>query len=178
MWGTTSPPPTATPTCSTSSGRTCPTPSALRERYGDRLRAPDDLAFEGPDGGRAEVATADADKDRDGPYLDVGSDTTDAYCGVVREADAVFVKGALGVFEDERFADGTRAVLEAIADSDGYAVVGGGDTARALDRYDIDPDSFDHVSIAGGAYVAALAGRPLPAVEALVDGRRAGGGGM
>jgi len=82
------------------------------------------------------------------------------------------VKGALGVVEDDRFSDGTRSVLEAIAESDAYAVVGGGDTARALDRYDIDPEDFDHVSIAGGAYVAALAGRPLPAVEALIDGRQ------
>jgi len=79
----------------------------------------------------------------------------------------VFVKGALGVFEDDRFADGTVEMLEAIADTDCFSVVGGGDTSRAIGMYGLDESAFSHVSIAGGAYIRALTGEPLVAVEAL-----------
>ncbi|OYR80910.1 phosphoglycerate kinase, partial [Halorubrum sp. E3] len=85
----------------------------------------------------------------------------------IRESDAVFVKGALGVFEDERFADGTVGVLEAIAETDCFSVVGGGDTSRAIEMYGLSEEEFSHVSIAGGAYIRALTGEPLPAVEVL-----------
>ena len=77
------------------------------------------------------------------------------------------MKGALGVFEDERFSVGTVGVLEAIADADCFSVVGGGDTSRAIGLYGLDEDDFSHVSIAGGAYIRALTGEPLPAVELL-----------
>jgi len=100
----------------------------LDER-GDAIRLATDLAYEGPDGDRAEVAVDDIDEKTDG-YLDVGSETIAAYEPPIHESDAVFVKGALGVFEDERFADGTVGVLEAIAETDCFSVVGGGDTSR------------------------------------------------
>jgi len=139
--------------------------SVLDER-GDAIRLATDLAYEGPDGDRAEVAVDDIDEKTDG-YLDVGSETIAAYEPPIHESDAVFVKGALGVFEDERFADGTVGVLEAIAETDCFSVVGGGDTSRAIEMYGLDEDDFSHVSIAGGAYIRALTGEPLPAVEVL-----------
>lgn len=139
--------------------------SVLDER-GDAIRLASDLAYEGPDGDRAEVAVGDLDEKTDG-YLDVGSETVADYEPAIRESDAVFVKGALGVFEDERFADGTVGVLEAIADTDCFSVVGGGDTSRAIEMYGMSEADFSHVSIAGGAYIRALTGEPLPAVEAL-----------
>ncbi len=91
-------------------------------------------------------------------YLDVGGETTGEYVDLVGDSEAVFVKGALGVFEDERFADGTVDVLSAIAETDCFSVVGGGDTARSIEMYDLDEDDFSHVSVAGGAYVRALTG--------------------
>jgi phosphoglycerate kinase len=139
--------------------------SVLDER-GDAIRLATDLAYEGPDGERAEVAVDDIDEKTAG-YLDVGSETVAAYEPLVRESDGVFVKGALGVFEDERFADGTVGVLEAIAETDCFSVVGGGDTSRAIEMYGLSEDDFSHVSIAGGAYIRALTGEPLPAVEVL-----------
>ena len=139
--------------------------SVLDER-GDAIRLATDLAYEGPDGERAEVAVDDIDEKATG-YLDVGSATVAAYEPAIRESDAVFVKGALGVFEDERFADGTVGVLEAIAETDCFSVVGGGDTSRAIEMYGLSEDGFSHVSIAGGAYIRALTGEPLPAVEVL-----------
>ncbi|EMA66907.1 phosphoglycerate kinase, partial [Halorubrum kocurii] len=95
--------------------------SVLDER-GDAIHLATDLAYEGPDGDRAEVAVDDIDEKTEG-YLDVGSETVAAYGPPIRESDAVFVKGALGVFEDERFADGTVGVLEAIAETDCFSVV-------------------------------------------------------
>jgi len=138
--------------------------SAL-DGYGDRITLPVDLAYD-DDGDRAEVRVEDVGR-KDRPYLDVGSGTVAAFEPVIRESAAVFVKGALGVFEDERFADGTVGVLRTIAETDCFSVVGGGDTSRAIELYDLDEDDFSHLSIAGGAYLRALTGEPLPAVEVL-----------
>lgn len=133
--------------------------------HGDRFVLPEDLAFEGPEGDRQERPVAGIEKTES--YLDIGSETAEQFAETVADASAVFVKGAVGVFEDERFCRGTVRVLEAIGQSDGFSVVGGGDTSRAIDLYDLDPANYDHVSIAGGAYVRALAGEPLPGVEVL-----------
>ncbi|WP_436935429.1 phosphoglycerate kinase [Halovenus marina] len=138
---------------------------ATLDEYGDRLMLAKDLAYEDEDGDRAEVAVEGIEKETS--FLDIGSDSTAAFADRVRESEAVFVKGALGVFEDERFADGTVGVLEAIAETDCFSVVGGGDTSRAIEMYGLSEDDFSHVSIAGGAYVRALTGEPLVAVEAL-----------
>ncbi|MDB2238281.1 phosphoglycerate kinase [Halorubrum ezzemoulense] len=139
--------------------------SVLDER-GDAIRLASDLAYEGPDGERAEVPVDDIGEKETG-YLDVGATTVADYEPAIRESDAVFVKGALGVFEDERFADGTVGVLDAIAETNCFSVVGGGDTSRAIEMYGLSEANFSHVSIAGGAYIRALTGEPLPAVETL-----------
>jgi phosphoglycerate kinase len=142
------------------------TVESLLDERGDGIELAVDLAYEDDAGDRAEVAVADIDE-KERPYLDVGADTVAAYEPIVRESEAVFVKGALGLFEDERFADGTVGVLEAIADTDCFSVVGGGDTSRAIEMYGLSEDDFSHVSIAGGAYIRALTGEPLVAVELL-----------
>jgi phosphoglycerate kinase len=138
---------------------------ALVEERADQLRLASDLAFE-DDGERAEVAVDDIE-DKTDSYLDVGRGTVESYAQVIDGSAAVFVKGALGVFEDERFSHGTVGVLEAIAGTDCFSVVGGGDTSRAIELYGLDEDDFSHVSIAGGAYIRALTGEPLVAVELL-----------
>lgn len=142
------------------------TVESVLEARGEAIHLASDLAYEGDDGERAEVAVAEIDEKTDA-YLDVGSGTVEAYEPLIHESDAVFVKGALGVFEDERFADGTVGVLEAIAETDCFSVVGGGDTSRAIGMYGLSEDDFSHVSIAGGAYIRALTGEPLPAIELL-----------
>ncbi|USZ71309.1 phosphoglycerate kinase [Natronosalvus halobius] len=137
----------------------------ILETYGDRLTLATDLAYEGDDGDRAETDVEGLEKNTS--YLDVGSDTADTYADLVQDSEAVFVKGALGVFEDERFADGTVEILGAIAETDCFSVVGGGDTSRAIELYGLDEADFSHVSIAGGAYVRALTGDTLVGVEVL-----------
>ena len=139
--------------------------SILAER-GDTIHLASDLAYEDDDGTRAEHTLAEITEKTDA-YLDVGSGTVEEYDPLIRESAAVFVKGALGVFEDERFSVGTTGVLEAIAETDCFSVVGGGDTSRAIEMYGMDEADFSHVSIAGGAYIRALTGEALPAVELL-----------
>jgi len=139
--------------------------SMLDER-GEQITLAVDLAYEDDEGERAEI-DVDAIEEKDVSFLDIGTDTAEGYADVVRDSEAVFVKGALGVFEDERFSVGTVTVLEAIAETDCFSVVGGGDTSRAIEMYGMDEADFDHVSIAGGAYIRALTGQPLAGVEAL-----------
>ncbi|WP_435144725.1 phosphoglycerate kinase [Halobaculum sp. P14] len=139
---------------------------AVLDERRDQIRLASDLAYEDDDGDRAEVAVDDVDEKQQA-FLDVGSDTVADYEPVIHGSDAVFVKGALGVFEDERFSVGTVGVLSAIAETDCFSVVGGGDTSRAIELYGLDEDDYSHVSIAGGAYIRALTGEPLPAVELL-----------
>ena len=120
----------------------------------------------GGDDERAEVAVDDIDG-KDVSFLDIGTDTAESYADVIRDSEAVFVKGALGVFEEEAFSVGTVTVLEAIAETDCFSVVGGGDTSRAIGMYGLSEADFGHVSIAGGAYIRALTGQSLAGMEAL-----------
>jgi len=138
----------------------------LIDDYGDQIRLASDLAYEDDAGERAEVAVGDIEE-KDRAFLDVGSETVSEYGAHIENSEAVFVKGALGLFEDERFADGTVGVLEAIAGTDCFSVVGGGDTSRAIELYGMSEADFGHVSIAGGAYIRALTGERLVGVEVL-----------
>ncbi|EJN59434.1 phosphoglycerate kinase [Halogranum rubrum] len=138
------------------------------DEKGDQIVLATDLAFEDENNERAEIPVANI-TEKDTAYLDVGSDTVATYTPYIHDSEAVFVKGALGLFEDERFATGTTGVLEAIADTDCFSVVGGGDTSRAIEMYGMSEDDFSHVSIAGGAYIRALTGESLPAVELLQE---------
>ncbi|AGN00382.1 phosphoglycerate kinase [Salinarchaeum sp. Harcht-Bsk1] len=136
------------------------------DRFGDRIETPVDLAYEDENGERAEHAVVDVEE-KTVSYMDIGHETVEAYRPIVEDSAAVLVKGALGVFEDERFSYGTVEVLRAAGESDAFCVVGGGDTARTVPMYDLDPAGFDHLSIAGGAYLQALTGEGLVGVDAL-----------
>ena len=146
----------------------------MLDERGEQVTLATDLAYAaeeadddgGGDGSRAEVAVDDVDE-KAVSFLDIGTGTAEAYADVVRDAEAVFVKGALGVFEEEAFSVGTVTVLRAIAETDCFSVVGGGDTSRAIEMYGMDEADFDHVSIAGGAYIRALTGQSLAGVDAL-----------
>jgi phosphoglycerate kinase len=135
----------------------------------DQITLATDMAYADENDERAEIDVADVDE-KTVSFMDVGTDTAEAYADVIRDSEAVFVKGALGVFEDERFSVGTVSVLEAIAETDCFSVVGGGDTSRAIEMYGMDEADFGHVSIAGGAYIRALTGAELVGVEVLERG--------
>jgi len=139
----------------------------LYEERRDQIKLPEGLAYEDDDGERAEHDNAALDA-ANYDYMDISEETVDNYDPIIRESDAVFLKGALGVFEDEKFSAGTVGAVKAIAETDCFSVVGGGDTSRSIEMYGMDENDFDHVSIAGGAYIRALTGDDLPGVELLI----------
>ncbi len=105
--------------------------------------------------------------------LDIGPDSAQTYAEVIKGAGSVFWNGPMGVFEWEAFADGTRAVAEAMAEADAYTVVGGGDSAAAIRRFGLD-EQVDHVSTGGGAALQLLEGKDLEGVAVLRGGAQRG----
>jgi phosphoglycerate kinase len=99
--------------------------------------------------------------------LDIGPDTAAAFAEVVRGAGTVLWNGPLGAFEDRRFAAGTRVVAQAVAESPGFSVVGGGDSASALEELGL-ADRIGYLSTGGGASLAFIETEgKLPGIEAL-----------
>ncbi|MEO1889123.1 MAG: phosphoglycerate kinase [Cycloclasticus sp.] len=107
-----------------------------------------------------------ADVEDDDLILDVGPQTAKQYADLVKSAGTIVWNGPLGVFEFDQFAEGTKTLAQAIADSDGFSIAGGGDTLAAVDKYNI-ADKVSYISTGGGAFLEFLEGKELPAVSIL-----------
>ena len=112
---------------------------------------------------RCVAATAVADDDR---IMDLGQLSTQAWAQLLRSAGTVIWNGPVGVFEDPRFAAGTRTLAEAVADCPGYTLAGGGDTVAAAEQFGVS-ERLSYVSTGGGAFLEYMQGLELPAVAAL-----------
>lgn len=107
----------------------------------------------------ADVATEDM-------ILDVGPITAAAIAERIEAAKTILWNGPLGVFEQDAFAEGTRMLAEAIAQSDGFSLAGGGDTLAAIEQFGV-ADQVSYISTGGGAFLEYVEGKTLPAVAAL-----------
>jgi len=100
--------------------------------------------------------------------VDIGPETTKAYCDAVADAGTVIWNGPMGVFEFEKFAVGTKAVAEALSKTDAITIIGGGDSAAAVQQLGY-ADKMTHISTGGGASLEFMEGKDLPGVAALQD---------
>lgn len=115
-----------------------------------------------------EVVAADAiPADKMG--LDIGPDSAERFRTEILAARTIAWNGPMGVFEFPAFAAGTRAVAQALVDSDGFSIVGGGDSAAAVRKLGFDEAGFGHISTGGGASLELLEGKTLPGIAVLED---------
>ncbi|HEY2694146.1 MAG TPA: phosphoglycerate kinase [Pseudonocardiaceae bacterium] len=113
------------------------------------------------------VAATGIPADQEG--LDIGPETRELFASKLADAATVFWNGPMGVFEFPAFAHGTKAVAQALVDSDAFSVVGGGDSAAAVRQLGLPEDGFSHISTGGGASLEFLEGKELPGVAVLED---------
>jgi phosphoglycerate kinase len=138
---------------------------AILTKYKEKVVLPKDLAFL-RDGAREDVSVEQGVEPK--IVRDIGKETSRRYAEIIKQSKTIVSSGPMGVFEDRGFEVGSRAVLEAMADVRAFTVVGGGHMASYASMLGID-QRLSHVSTAGGAMLAFLAGEELPGVTALVE---------
>lgn len=143
------------------------------EARGVKIILPTDIVMASKFGADAEHVIAPADALEDtafgatGMGLDIGPETGKAFAEQIKASKTVFWNGPAGVFEIPAFAEGTRAIAQALTEVDGLSVVGGGDSAAAVRILGFADDQFGHISTGGGASLEFLEGKRLPGLEVL-----------
>jgi len=113
---------------------------------------------------RKEIAVDDLPTDNN--IFDIGTKTANKFADIILKAKTIVVSGPVGVFENPEFKKGSQIVLEAVAKSEGYSLVGGGHTVATVEKLGLT-DKMSYVSTAGGALIEFLMGKQLPGVVAL-----------
>jgi len=135
----------------------------LMAKYPGKIKVPVDVAIE-VDGRRKEISTKDLPTEY--PIYDIGTETIKEYSRIIGEAKSIVISGPPGVYEREEFRKGTKEILEAVANSEAFSLVGGGHTVAAVQELGL-ADKMSYISTAGGALIEFLMGSKLPGVVAL-----------
>jgi len=136
---------------------------------------PTDIVVASKFGADAEVAVTSAEAIESSPFgdkglgLDIGPESAARFASEIAASKTVFWNGPMGVFEIDKFANGTHAVAKALTEVEGLSVVGGGDSAAAVRILGFKDDEFGHISTGGGASLEFLEGKKLPGIEVLND---------
>ncbi|WP_165855874.1 phosphoglycerate kinase [Marinobacter sp. JSM 1782161] len=143
------------------------TAKAIAERV--KIPLPEDVVVAGEFAEDAEATTkAIADVGEGDMILDVGPKTAAHFGELLKSAKTILWNGPVGVFEFDQFGGGTRALADAIAESDAFSLAGGGDTVAAVDKYGVS-DKISYISTGGGAFLEFVEGKTLPAVAVLEE---------
>ncbi len=135
----------------------------LMKEYPRAIKVPVDLAMQ-VNQKRKEITVDELPTNN--PIFDIGTETGKKFSEIILKAKTIVVSGPLGVFENPEFKAGTQMVLEAVASSEGFSLVGGGHTVAAVEKLGL-ADKMSYVSTAGGALIEFLMGKQLPGVVAL-----------
>lgn len=138
---------------------------ALMEKVSIPLPTDVVVATEFSESAEAVVKAVDQVADNE-MILDIGPETAAHLAGMLKDAGTILWNGPVGVFEIDQFGKGTQVIAQAIADSAGFSIAGGGDTLAAIDKYAI-ADRVSYISTGGGAFLEYVEGKELPAVSAL-----------
>jgi phosphoglycerate kinase len=139
----------------------------LLKNYESKIVLPKDVAFSVA-GERVECSVGDLGSfAQQGEISDIGKNAMEEYSKILRESKVIIANGPAGVYEIDAFATGTKAVLEAISQSSGFSLLGGGHTIAAMEKFCIDKKKFGYVSLSGKALIEHLSGKKLPGLEAL-----------
>lgn len=140
----------------------------LYEKYREQICLPVDLAYV-ENGERREAAAEEIPAHA--ALVDIGAGTVEKYTKIILGAKTLCVNGPMGIFEEELTEYGTRGVWEALAKSEGYTLIGGGDSVAATEKYHLK-EQMSYICTAGGALIRFLSGEELPVVKALRHGAR------
>lgn len=113
-----------------------------------------------------------ADVAEDDMILDIGPETAKQFAELLKNSKTILWNGPVGVFEFDQFANGTKVLAQAIADSDAFSIAGGGDTLAAIDKYNV-AEKISYISTGGGAFLEFVEGKVLPAVAILEERAKA-----
>ncbi len=136
---------------------------ALEDQFGDKVDVPLDFALD-VKGERKEIPVNKLPTEYS--IMDIGAKTVEKYANIIAKAKSIVVSGPMGVYENKEFNYGTKAILEAIANSKAFSLAGGGNTISAIEEYGLQK-KMGYISTAGGALIEFLMGKKLPGVVAL-----------
>ena len=142
---------------------------ALMEQANDKIQIPTDTVVADKFDNDANSQTVHAAEIPDGwEGMDIGPATREKFAQVIKSSGTVVWNGPAGVFEMSNFSHGTRAIAQAMAESKAFTIIGGGDSASAVELMGL-ADKIDHISTGGGASLEFLEGKTLPGVACLED---------